>query len=151
MLTLNDEACYINTNTEIDVNGDTIAINITSLPSYTSYKSQNGTIIASFDLGLPKEFYVDRLAYNEDATIYNKFWDSFYKDQFDINTKKVTCFVKLDYANQEMLRKFYWFDNSIWILNKIDSFDINSNNTVRCEFIKVQDMNNYTAGVQDYR
>lgn len=49
-----------------------------------------------------------------------------------------------------MLRKFYWFDNSIWILNKIDSFDINSNNTVRCEFIKVQDMNNYTAGVQDY-
>ena len=35
----------------------------------------------------------------------------------------------------------------IWILNKIDSLDIaNKNNTVRCEFIKVQNINNYAAG-----
>jgi hypothetical protein len=63
----------------------------------------------------------------------------------------VTCYVKLNQANQNMLRKFYWFDNSIWILNKIDGFDIGSDGTTRCEFIRVQDMSNYLEGVQNYR
>jgi hypothetical protein len=49
--------------------------------------------------------------------------------------------------NQDYLREFYFFDNAIWILNKVDSYDINSDATVRCEFVKVQDVNNYTNGV----
>ena len=36
------------------------------------------------------------------------------------------------------------------MLNKIDSFDITSYGATRCEFIKVQDINNYTRGVKDY-
>jgi hypothetical protein len=36
------------------------------------------------------------------------------------------------------------------VLNKIDSFDITSYGTTRCEFIKVQDINNYLRGVKDY-
>ena len=48
------------------------------------------------------------------------------------------------------MRKFYFFDNSIWVLNKIDSYDITSYGTTRCEFIKVQDICNYTRGVKDY-
>jgi hypothetical protein len=150
MLKLNDQACYISTKVDFNVDGETIAISRTELPSFSAYKVNNGTVTDSLDLGLPKEIYIERLTYDEDATIFNKFWKAFYNDQFDVNTKKVTCYVKLDQANQEMLRKFYWFDNSIWILNKIDSFDVNSNNTVRCEFIKVQDRLNYLGGVQDY-
>jgi hypothetical protein len=94
--------------------------------------------------------YVDRVSYSEDTTVYANYWKAFYDDQFDVNTKKVTCYVKLDRVNQDMMRKFYYFDNSIWILNKIDSFDITSYGTTRCEFIKVQDMQNYTRGVKDY-
>ena len=94
--------------------------------------------------------YVDRVNYSEDTTVYANYWKAFYDDQFDVNTKKVTCYVKLDRVNQDMMRKFYYFDNSIWILNKIDSFDITSYGTTRCEFIKVQDMQNYTRGVKDY-
>ena len=48
---------------------------------------------------------------------------------------------------KKFLDNFYWFNNAYWILNKIDSLDIaNKNNTVRCEFIKVQNINNYAAG-----
>jgi hypothetical protein len=67
-----------------------------------------------------------------------------------VNTKKVTCYVKLERAKQDLLRKFYFFDNAIWLLNKIDSYDVTSYGTTRCEFIKVQDMRNYIYGVKDY-
>lgn len=49
----------------------------------------------------------------------------------------------------DLLRQFYYFEDSYWILNKIDAYDINSDSTVRCEFIKVQDINSYLAGVQN--
>lgn len=31
-------------------------------------------------------------------------------------------------------------------MNKVDSYDVTNDNTVRCEFIKCQDVNNYTNG-----
>ena len=52
--------------------------------------------------------------------------------------------------NQDFLREFYFFDNAIWILNKVDSYDINSDATVRVEFVKVQDVNDYTNGVTTF-
>lgn len=151
MALLNDKtACYLWTNSEI-VNGEKVAIKKTRLPQYISYViDRNNNVTESLDFGLPREMYVDRVNYTEDVTIYANFWDSFYRDQFNVNTKKVTCYVKLERATQDLLRKFYFFDNAIWILNKIDSYDVTSYGTTRCEFIKVQDISNYTSGVTDY-
>lgn len=121
------------------------------MPQYISYViDKNNNVTESLDFGLPREMYVDKVNYSEDTTIYANFWDSFYRDQFNVNTKKVTCYVKLERAKQDLLRKFYFFDNAIWILNKIDSYDVTSYGTTRCEFIKVQDMRNYLYGVKDY-
>lgn len=148
---LNDgEFCYLYTNDEYNADGDRIAIEITSIPKYVRYVSSSGNITHSLDFGLPKEIYND-LEYNETATIYNKFWDKFYKDLFNVNTRKITCFVKLsdELVNNEALRKFYYFEDSYWILNKIEGYDINSDATTRCEFIKVQDPNNYLNGVDN--
>ena len=144
MAVLNDKtACYLWTNSET-FNGEKIAIKKTSLPQYISYViDKNNNVTESLDFGLPREMYVDKVNYSEDTTIYANFWDSFYRDQFNVNTKKVTCYVKLERAKQDLLRKFYFFDNAIWLLNKIDSYDVTSYGTTRCEFIKVQDMNNY--------
>ena len=70
----------------------------------------------------------------------------FYADQLDINTKKVTAYVNLNglVINSDSLRNFYYFNNCIWILNKIDGYDVNNFNTVKCEFIKVNDVSSYT-------
>lgn len=151
MALLNDKtACYLWTNSET-VNGEKVAIKKTRLPQYISYViDRNNNVTESLDFGLPREMYVDRVNYTEDVTIYANFWDSFYRDQFNVNTKKVTCYVKLERATQDLLRKFYFFDNAIWILNKVDSYDVTSYGTTRCEFIKVQDISNYTSGVTDY-
>lgn len=151
MAALNDKsACFLWTNSET-FNDKKIAIKKTKLPQYISYViDKNNNVTESLDFGLPRETYIDRINYSEDTTLYANYWRAFYNDQFDVNTKIVTCYVKLERASQDMMRKFYFFDNSIWVLNKIDSFDITSYGTTRCEFIKVQDINNYLRGVKDY-
>ena len=151
MALLNEKtACFLWTDKET-YNDEKIAVRKTRLPQYISYRiDKNNNVTESLDFGLPREMYVDKVNYSEDTTIYVNFWDSFYRDQFNVNTKKVTCYVKLERAKQDLLRKFYFFDNAIWLLNKIDSYDVTSYGTTRCEFIKVQDMNNYLYGVKDY-
>lgn len=145
MIDLNDEPCWLYTSSEFDESGEQIAIKRNTLPQFTRYIINNNTITHSFDFGVPKEIYINNINYLEDSTIYAKYWKSFYNDQFNVNTKKITCYVNLLGFNvkQDLLRKFYYFQNSIWVLNKIDSFDVTSDNTTRCEFIKVQDINNY--------
>ena len=147
MIDLNESPCWLWTRSEFNNAGDRIAYKLSYLPEFISYYIDNGNITKSFDFGVPREIYIDNVVYPETSTLYNQFWDKFYKDQFNVNTKKVTCYILADNLNQESLRYFYWFNNSYWILNKIDSLDIaNKNNTVRCEFIKVQNINNYAAG-----
>lgn len=152
MNVLNDQKmCYLYTNSERDIAGKKIAIKKTSLPQFTRYMLSDYNVISSWDFGLPKEIYIDDITYTETSTLYHQFWSKFYNDQFNVNTKKVTCFVRLDDLDvkYDLLRQFYYFEDSYWILNKIDAYDINSDSTVRCEFIKVQDINSYLAGVQN--
>lgn len=152
MDTLNDgDPCFIYTESEYNTEENRIARRITALPKYINCTiDQWNNVAYSLDFGLPKEIYMGNVNYTEDATIYANFWKKFYNDQFNIDTKKVTCFVKLDNMNQDFLREFYYFDNAIWVLNKVDSYDVNSDATVRCEFIKVQDIYNYTNGVTTF-
>ena len=149
---LNDnEPCYIYTESEYDVQNHKIAIKTNELPQYINcIVDSSDNVTYSLDFGVPKEIYMGNLNYSPDAPIYANFWRSFYNDQFNIDTKKVTCFVKLDNMNQDFLREFYFFDNAIWVLNKVDSYDVNSDATVRCEFIKVQDIYDYTNGVTKF-
>lgn len=149
---LNDgEDCFIYTESEYDANNNKIAVKVNSLPQYLNcIIDSSNNVTHSLDFGLPKEVYMGYVNYDENATLYYNFWRSFYTDQFNIDTKKVTCFVRLFDMNQDYLREFYFFDNAIWILNKVDSYDINSDATVRVEFIKVQDVNDYTNGVTTF-
>lgn len=150
MSVLNDsEPCYLYTTRETNEAGAKIAIKRTSLPQFIRYNISSNYVISSWDFGLPREIYIDKIAYPEQSVIYSQFWKEFYTDQFDVNTKKVTCFVKLNdlQVNFDMLRQFYYFEDSYWVLNKIDAYDVNSDATTRCEFIRVQDINNYIGGV----
>lgn len=115
MDTLNEgEPCFLFTDSEWDRNGNRIAIKVTELPQFLNCTiDASNNVLYSFDFGLPKEIYMGNMNYEETSTIYANFWKSFYNDQFNIDTKKVTCFVKLDNMNQEYLRDFYYFDNAI--------------------------------------
>lgn len=144
---LNDKKpCYIYTEDSFSSNNNFVGYQLETIPQFLSYRRDLNNIIDSLDFGVPKEIYMYNVNYDDGATIYNRYWDEFYKDQLSVNTKKLTCYVNLNGLNvsSELLRNFYYFNNSIWILNKIDNYNPNSYGTTKCEFIKVQNTYNYT-------
>lgn len=145
MYKLNGGPCFLFCENSKNAAGSTIAIKLNYLPHFSRYISENNVIKYSYDFEQPLELYVQDLNYDNTSTIYHKFWESYLTDQFNVNNKKITCYVNLSNfkVNSDLLKNFYYFNNCIWILNKINNYDINSNKTVQCEFIKVIDMNSY--------
>ena len=106
------------------------------------------TIKNSLDFGIPSEMDIPQITYKEDATIYSKFWKNYLRDRYDVNTKVMTCRVNFGglQVGQDLLRKFFWFDNSLWVLNRISNYSLTTYDPVECEFVQVQDKNNYLNG-----
>lgn len=106
------------------------------------------TIKNSLDFGIPSEMDIPQITYKGDATIYSKFWKNYIRDRYDVNTKVMICRVNFGglQVGQDLLRKFFWFDNSLWVLNKINNYSLTTYDPVECEFVQVQDKNNYLNG-----
>lgn len=121
---------------------------IYEIPHFTRFKVIDDTIVDSLDFGESQELYVPGLTYDEGSGIYFKRWRQYLTDRYDENTKQVSLRVNLDGLpiGPELLRKFYWFENSIWVLNKIKNYSLNTYDSVECEFIQVQDKTRYING-----
>ena len=144
MTILNNNPCWLMTNSEYDALGAKIASKITELPRFSRYYEGNKYMMYSWDYGSPRELYVPDIQNNEEGNIYHLYFKNYLTDLYDINTKVVTCYVKADgILTEEYLRKIYWFDNAIWRLNRIYDYNPNSLNTTKCEFIKIQDLANF--------
>lgn len=106
------------------------------------------TINDSLDFGIPRQLDIPNINYPEGCTIYERGWKKYLSDRYDANTKVMTC--KVDFSgmqvNQDLLRKFYWYENSIWVLNKITNYSLTTYDPVECEFVQVQDKDNYLTG-----
>ena len=151
MYDLNDNPCHLYTETPFDTNNRWIAYPVENLPHFSRYISSENMIKSSWDFAVPKESFIPNVSYNDLATIYTKYLDDFYADQLDINTKKITAYVNLNNinVNEDLLKDFYYFNNCYWLLNKIENYDVNSNSTVKCEFIKINNPVNYTKILGD--
>ena len=144
MSILNNNPCWLMTNSEYDAMGAKIASKITELPRFSRYYEGNKYMIYSWDYGSPRELYVPDIQNNEEGNIYHLYFKNYLTDLYDINTKVVTCYVKADgILTEEYLRKIYWFDNAIWRLNRIYDYNPNSPNTTKCEFIKIQNLSSF--------
>lgn len=145
MYTLNENPCHLYTENAYDSRNRWIAYPVNSLPHFSRYLIDNNNVKLSWDFGVPKETFIPQLNYTENSTIYNKYLADYYADQLDINTKKTTLYLNLDGldVNSSMLKDFYYFNNCYWVLNKIDNYDINKYGSVKCEFIKINDINSY--------
>ena len=81
--------------------------------------------------------------------IYHNFWKTYLEDLYDINTRVLTAWVRIiGQPNPNWLRKFYWFENSIWRINKITDWNVGSYDTTKVEFVKVQNVGDYTSITQ---
>lgn len=125
-----------------------ICYKLTSIPVFERYltDSGSGTIEQSLDFGSTQELYVPTYSLSDDVNIYHSYWRTYLEDLFNVNTKQMTAFVKFnDNPGSDWLRRFYWFRNSIWIINKIIDWNPTSRETCKVEFIKVQDIADYTS------
>ena len=148
MGTLNDgNPCWLYTIDENDKQGTKIAIKVTSIPQFSRYlcPSGNGNVTQSWDFGYPKQIFIPDYTMDYAMPIYNNYWKSYITDLYDIDTKKLSCYVKLDdRPAEDWLRDFYWFNNSIWRINKIEDYNVLNTKSTKIEFIKVQDISNYS-------
>lgn len=150
MVMLNDgTACYILTASEYDANDNRIAYRINYFPYFTRelvYGGQEGNIINSWNFGHPQVTFVPNTFTTYGDSIYDKCWKAYISDLYDVNTSKLNCYVNVHMDGKPWpywLRRYYWFENSLWRLNTISDLNMASYETTKMEFIKVQDIENY--------
>ena len=148
MNTLNDgQPCWLYTTTATDKDGATIAIKVTGIPQFSRYLTlQNpDNIKQTWDFGYPMQLFVPNYNMDYASTLYTNYWQSYIRDMYDVNSKKLSCWVKFDRRPMaEWLRDFFWFDNCLWRINKIEDYNVVSEDSTKVEFIKVQDVNAYS-------
>lgn len=120
-----------------------------SVPDFQRYET-NGQwkVQRSLDFGRPAQMDIPYIVYDESATIYARKWRKYLTDRYSRDTKVMRCKVWLDGLRVEpaMLRKFYYYGGSIWVMNKVTNHSLTGFATTECEFVQVQDKTNYTNG-----
>lgn len=150
MITLNDASpCWILTNSEYDAAGAQIARKVNYFPYFTRDLipvGNYGNVVHSWNFGHPQVIYSPDTYTTDGDSIYDKCWQNYIRDLYSVDTRKLSCYV-IPVMDEKpwpyWLRRFYWFENSIWVLNEIKDLNPASFDTCKMEFIKVQDMDNY--------
>lgn len=143
--------CWLFSPSWKDSKGNRLCYNLSQIPVFERYRTRNGsgTITQSLDFGAPRELYTPNYTYEKAITIYDAYWSSYIEDMYSADNKVLSCYVRLaERPNPNWLRRFYWFDNALWRLNKIQDWNVSSFDTTKMEFIKVDDVNNYTSNTQ---
>lgn len=118
-------------------------------PTFSRYTFGNNAMVEnSLDFGIPRQFDIPGIRHAAGCTVYDRGWKNYISDRYDVNTKVMTC--RVDFSGmqvgQDLLRKFYWYDNSLWVLNAIRNYSLTTYDPVECEFVQVQDKSNYLNG-----
>ena len=151
-----DNPCWLQTRHEWNTGWTTrIAIETHTLPEFNRYILHNNIITATWDFGYTKELYVPYYRYEvfRTPTLYENFWKSYIQDLYSVNTRKVDCYVNLNSNDvYDFMKKFYWWDNSLWVCVKVQDYDIALDKSTLCSFTKVNDMGSYleTPTFDDY-
>lgn len=116
------------------------------VPAFRTYLFSGDDIVTASDFGQPKELDIPAGTFLPDATIFERYWKDFVADRYDVDAKVCTCFVRWEgiQVNNELLQKFFYFDNTLWSLNKISNYPVNSDDPCECEFIRVMDPEAYS-------
>ena len=121
---------------------DDLSIKLTALPSFRRVSEAN-----TLDWGLPFETYFGSTM-NNILPLYDRYWKAYLTDRYDVDARVMKCKVNLSgfQVGQEFMRNFFYYENAIWVLNKISNHSITTDDLTECEFIKVKDVKNYTQG-----
>jgi len=95
----------------------------------------------------PMENYTYLNNYSGKNSIYDNFWKKYINERYDIQNKKITCYVKLkpiEYI-QFKWNKFVKIGDQLCIVNKIYDYNIASNEPTKVDLITIQNVTGYTT------
>ncbi|MCR5071204.1 MAG: hypothetical protein K6A62_04685 [Bacteroidales bacterium] len=120
---------------------------ISILPHFSRFLlDQGGDIEKSLDWGAAGELNLPGLQYaNNFVGVYDAFWADYMADRYDEDTKIVTLRLLLSglQVGAGLLRTFWWWRGSLWVINKITNYSITTNDPTECELVQVRDITNY--------
>lgn len=95
---------------------------------------------------IPKENYTYLHNYTGKNTIYTNFWEKYINERYNIQNKKITCYVKLKPIEYIQFRwnHFVKIGNQLYMVNKIYDYDISNNQPTKVDLITIQDVTGYT-------
>lgn len=144
-----ENPCWLQTVAEYNLTDtEQIAIHRTVLPDFSRYVLHNNMITATWDFGHTKELYVPYYRYdiNRTPTVYENFWRSYIRDLYSVNTRKVDCYVAMNSNDvNDFMKKFYLWDNCLWVCTKVQDYDIALEKSTLCSFTKVNDKDAYLS------
>lgn len=100
----------------------------------------------SLDMGIPTE--LDNPDIDVEATansIFAQYWRRYLGDRYAVDSRVCECYVDLRglQVGNHLFRNFYYFDNAVWALNKISNYSMTTIGSTMCEFVKIQNIQNY--------
>lgn len=139
MDTLNGGPCWL------PFAGGSLGIDI---PVFSRYKMSGDDVVLSLDFGKPKEIALPGVSYPENVTVYRHCWADYLADKYNRDTKVLKCRVNLTdkQVTRALLRQFYYFGGSVWVLNAIINHSMTTFDPTECEFVQVQDKDAYLSG-----
>ena len=118
------------------------------IPSFRRFYMFGTQVVWSLEWGVPLELGDPSITSIGDQCIYRDGWRAYLTDLLSPDTMVMKCKVNLSGLDvgQQLLRRFFWYGGSLWVLNSIANHSLTTNDLTECEFIRVQDTNNYNNG-----
>ena len=79
--------------------------------------------------------------------MYPQAWRAYLRDRYDVDSKVMRCRVDLSglQVGQQLLRRFFWYQGAVWVLNSIGNYSMTTWDFAECEFVQVQDKEAYVG------
>ncbi len=120
---------------------------VTKMPQFARYIMAGTAVSWSLDFGAPAEAMLPGVTFTTGSSVFEQYWKKYIADRYDDDSAVVTAYVDLRgfQVNENLLRQFYAFDGALWALNRIIDHSLTTSGCTKCEFVKVQDLTNYTT------
>lgn len=115
---------------------------VSVMPLFTNIKAG-----LSLDYGKPEVSFTSLTdtEYPEDITLFSKRFKNYIIDRYNADSRLYECevYIPLNELLDNIGRKFYYLDNSYWVIQSIEDYDYNNPGKAKVTLLKVKDINNY--------
>lgn len=132
MVDLNNTPCYLYTR-----DSNKALLNV-PVPVFTTYID-----FVSLNFNQPSQVFDDYIVGNSFQYIFPSYWASYLNDLYNKNTKSITAYIFIDGDPKEAMRKFYTYDNCLWVISEIKNYIVGGDKPVQAKLIRVNDKSNY--------